>query len=236
MKKIVFVLLTITLLYSTTITGNIINGDSLEKMGNTLITVENDNGAIIVQKFFNNEYLVNVPSGAYLMRAYHYCNGTVDYYNQYNVQVTQEQMNFDIVLLPYELAQLIPDYTPPPLADEKKVNKIELGNEIIIYFVVIAVIIGAFYFMYIKRKTITEKIAEKETSSETEQTHELDDDCKKALEIIKGNEGRMVQKELREIMNFSETKMSLMISELEACGKIKRIKKGRENILKLVSK
>jgi len=236
MKKIVFVLLTITLLYSTTITGNIINGDSLEKMGNTLITIENDNGAIIVQKFFNNEYLVNVPSGAYLMRAYHYCNGTVDYYNQYNVQVTQEQMNFDIVLLPYELAQLIPDYTPPPLADEKKVNKIELGNEIIIYFVVIAVIIGAFYFMYIKRKTITEKIAEKETSSETEQTHELDDDCKKALEIIKGNEGRMVQKELREIMNFSETKMSLMISELEACGKIKRIKKGRENILKLVSK
>lgn len=47
-------------------------------------------------------------------------------------------------------------------------------------------------------------------------------------------EGRILQKDLRKKLPYSEAKVSLMISELEAQGKIKRIKKGRGNILSKV--
>lgn len=231
MKKIVFGLLIITLLYSTTITGKILNGDSLESMNNVLITLENSDGSLIVQKFFNKEYALNVPSGSYLLRAYHYFNGTVDYYNQYKMQINQEQMSFDVVLLPYELAQMIPDYTPPPLANENNILKV--SGLPIEYIAAAVLLMGLIYFLYFKSKKSDENIKDAEQVSLAE-VAEPDEDCKKVLEIIQNNEGRIVQKELREIMNFSETKMSLVVAELEACGKIKRIKKGRENILKLV--
>ncbi|MGV8150973.1 MAG: helix-turn-helix transcriptional regulator [Candidatus Woesearchaeota archaeon] len=58
----------------------------------------------------------------------------------------------------------------------------------------------------------------------------LDPAKPKALLIIKENE-RITQKELRKHFPLSEAKISLIISELEHEGKIKKIKKGRGNIL-----
>jgi|GEM_PF-1897008 uncharacterized membrane protein len=235
MKNIVLGLCIITLLYSTTITGGIVNGDSLEKMNNVLITVENANGGIIVQKLFSAEYSLEISPGSYILRAYHYYNGTVDYYNDYDIQVTSETMNLDIVLLPYELVQLTPDKTPPPLTNQTSINQDIIPQITIDYglaFAAIIIAVVTISFFYFKRKKPDKKEAVEETVQEPK--HELDEDCERAMQIMKENEGRMVQKELREIMNFSETKMSLVVAELEACSMIKRIKKGRENILKLV--
>lgn len=73
-----------------------------------------------------------------------------------------------------------------------------------------------------------------ERPEEKKRSYELDEESKQVLNILKAHEGRAVQKEIREILNYSEPKMSLIIGELEALGFIKRIKKGRQNILKLV--
>jgi uncharacterized membrane protein len=43
---------------------------------------------------------------------------------------------------------------------------------------------------------------------------------------------KMYQKELREILNYSEAKMSILIGELEKRGEISREKIGRDNLLK----
>ena len=52
------------------------------------------------------------------------------------------------------------------------------------------------------------------------------------LEIIKKNEGRITQKDLRkEMPQLSEAKISLIITELEHKGKIEKIKKGRGNVI-----
>ena len=40
---------------------------------------------------------------------------------------------------------------------------------------------------------------------------------------MQDNEGRILQRELRQILNFSETKMSLIISEMEVLGLIKDV-------------
>jgi uncharacterized membrane protein len=55
------------------------------------------------------------------------------------------------------------------------------------------------------------------------------------LKIIKEEGGRTTQKDIRKKIPLSEAKVSLMISELEAKGKIEKIKKGRGNIIILKS-
>ncbi|MBU1112080.1 MAG: hypothetical protein ABIG93_02835 [archaeon] len=57
---------------------------------------------------------------------------------------------------------------------------------------------------------------------------------KRALDVIKTNDGRITQKELRkEMMDISESKVSLIITELEHKGKIEKVKRGRGNIILL---
>lgn len=55
----------------------------------------------------------------------------------------------------------------------------------------------------------------------------------KIVEFIKNEDGRTTQKEIRKNFDLSEAKISLIISELESKGAIKKIKKGRGNIILL---
>ena len=63
-----------------------------------------------------------------------------------------------------------------------------------------------------------------------------DDSLQKIVTFMKQQDGRTTQKELRKQFPFSEAKMSLLIADLEQQKKIKKIKKGRGNILILVQK
>ena len=60
---------------------------------------------------------------------------------------------------------------------------------------------------------------------------EEDDITKKVLKFIKDNGGRTTQKDIRKKFPMSEAKISLVITELEHKNKIKKIKKGRGNII-----
>ena len=56
---------------------------------------------------------------------------------------------------------------------------------------------------------------------------------KQIIELLQKNQGRMTQKEIRKELPLSEAKVSLLITELEYAAKIKKIKKGRGNIIVL---
>jgi uncharacterized membrane protein len=62
-------------------------------------------------------------------------------------------------------------------------------------------------------------------------SHELSSDLQGVLKVLDKNGGRMTQKELRKNFELSEANISLMITELESLGLVKRIKKGRGNII-----
>ncbi len=64
----------------------------------------------------------------------------------------------------------------------------------------------------------------------------LDSVLSEVLEILKKNKGIMSQRELRKELSYSEAKVSLMIAELEDLGYIKKLKKGRGNIITLTKK
>jgi uncharacterized membrane protein len=56
-------------------------------------------------------------------------------------------------------------------------------------------------------------------------SHELSSDLQGVLKVLDKNGGRMTQKELRKNFELSEANISLMITELESLGLVKRIKR-----------
>jgi len=82
-----------------------------------------------------------------------------------------------------------------------------------------------------KPQTREEKLASIEQELENNETPGY---IKRALDVIKANDGRISQKELRkEMIDLSESKVSLIITELEHKGKIEKVKRGRGNIILL---
>ena len=61
----------------------------------------------------------------------------------------------------------------------------------------------------------------------------LPDDLNQVLNVIRESGGRINQVELRQKLPYSEAKVSLMISDLEDRGLVRKIQKGRGNIIVL---
>ena len=89
----------------------------------------------------------------------------------------------------------------------------------------IALIMSLFLFIIVQ---VNKRILKKELIKEIEI---ISDDLNKITTLLKKNKGRMTQKEIRKEIPLSEAKISLMIAELEELGKIKKIKRGRGNII-----
>lgn len=100
-------------------------------------------------------------------------------------------------------------------------------------WIMYAVVIGIFIvvlIIFFKLLPLIWKPAKKEEKVEEEPTA---GDLDKVVGILKKHDGRMTQKDLRKELPLSEAKVSLMVAELEHRGKVKKIKKGRGNILVL---
>jgi len=69
---------------------------------------------------------------------------------------------------------------------------------------------------------------------ETQKKLPLSAELLEILDIIRGHKGRITQKDLRSRLDYSEVKVSLLLSELEKRGNIKKFKNGRENIVVLL--
>ena len=86
--------------------------------------------------------------------------------------------------------------------------------------------------------SVTEPIIEPADNSEIETAAlkklPLSTDLREVLDIIRGHKGRITQKDLRSRLKYSEVKVSLLLSELEKRGLIKKFKNGRENIVILI--
>ena len=86
--------------------------------------------------------------------------------------------------------------------------------------------------------SVTEPIIEPAENSEIEtaalKNLPLSTDLREILDVIRGHRGRITQKDLRSRLEYSEVKVSLMLSELEKRGLIKKFKNGRENIVVLI--
>lgn len=89
--------------------------------------------------------------------------------------------------------------------------------------VLAAIAVAASILLKKKKKMPEEEVQEKKPTPKA--------DLEQVLEFVRKEGGRTTQKDLRRAIPYSEAKISLMIAELEHQGKIKKIKKGRGNII-----
>ena len=194
----------------------------LKLLKNVVVEINTQPKQIIVT---DPSYSFTVSPGTYVIKARY--ENEEEYYLEENITVKEEgKFSHDLILF-YNLED--EDLELPEL-DDLNLQK-PRSNYIIYLLFIIAIIIGFFSQRIFKIKS---KTKESTTEGEVKEIQEeLKDDLKLVLEILKNNNGRINQKDLRKQLNLSEAKVSLMISELESLNKVKRIKKGRGNIIVL---
>ena len=239
LKKLIIVLMLLISIencYAATIYGNIYDQD-LEKMEGR-IEVEVDSSPRQYQVSTDGTYSFFLLVGKYTIKAKYEEYGRIKYIAEEKIVVRDEgRFIHDIVMY------------PSPEEEERLLNKTlkipeddSNGKQTIFLFVIIGsvFVISILLVVYFLRKEKKkEHIQEKEKSfAATEEEKEVDapESLDRVIKIIKENNGRVTQKDIRKQIPLSEAKISLMITELEDKGIVKRIKKGRGNIIILKRK
>ena len=190
----------------------------------------------------NGSYSFEVPPGNYTLSAT-YSAGERHYSTQENLSVQSEgEFTLDLVFLSFappeeiEVEQLPEDlpqtgFTPSPSQNS-------------VFDALLFVLVSAFVFLAIAfalLKTMRASRLEKPARRPQKKTAAVPPvvvtpSQRQLLEQLEKAGGRTTQKELRRLLpNASEAGVSMDLTELEDAGIIKKIKKGRGNIIKLVS-
>jgi uncharacterized membrane protein len=89
--------------------------------------------------------------------------------------------------------------------------------------VIILVIIGSFF-----------GLAKKRSPSQPEGEVRTADGEDKIVQLLESAGGSMLQSEIVRLTGFSKSKTSTILSEMNEKGKIQKVKKGRENLIRLL--
>ncbi|MDD5253761.1 MAG: hypothetical protein PHG05_01480 [Candidatus Nanoarchaeia archaeon] len=103
--------------------------------------------------------------------------------------------------------------------EDESIPDLEENSSPWIPIILFIILIGIILFYFLRKKPKAEK------------KEEVKEDLEKVIQILKKHDGRTTQKELRKELLFSEAKISLMVTELESLNKVRRIKKGRTNVI-----
>ncbi len=172
-------------------------------------------GKVIESVIVNGSYSIDLNPGEYDIEGVLIDNGEVILIGRESIKINDGEYNIDLILLP--ILDNDPDEFDPEtdLGDDKNYA---------IPILIIVLLLAVFY-AYRKKGALKMKITK----------DDLPKDLKDIINIMKDSGGRINQLELRKKLPYSEAKVSLMIADLESKGMIKKIKKGRGNILVLNS-
>ncbi len=229
--------------------GTIFNAD-LQPV-NAIVELDNPKQVFVAT---NGTYSFNVkPNTNYTLKA-----STQTLEETEEINIGDQDVQFDVVLLSsigldngvQDINETIDaisgDYSSETLQDEiTSPNLTIIGIGIAIVAIILA--IGT-YLLYKKRnrktnaKTkppqpkaiIVETKIPQVSQAKLANNPPLDSFKQELLKLIKENDGAVEQKELRKELPWSEARVSIELSELEKMGLIKRIKRGRANLVKLI--
>ncbi len=245
MKKLILpllILLTVSLAVATTLQGTIYN-ENLEVEQDVLVEID----TLPQQKYLAKEgtYTFEVPPGKYILTAR-------KSFSEINEDVEIRDGNdgdkfiFDLFLLPDfaeedDLWQDSEEEFFVEETDDQKEGESNMKYDWWRYALAAVILgyalfrIGKYYRKYGSVRKFRKKM--KVENRKTLEQHKRDlkrepGHLEKAIDIIKKHDGRITQKQLRrEMLHLSETKVSLILTELEYRGKIEKVKKGRGNVI-----
>lgn len=189
------------------------------------------------------EYSFNVSPGYYKIKAVFENAST----NTEALVASEGEFRIDLVMIDVDIGELNADETSLPstlnetLAEEK--TQPPTQGETLAFFAIAALaaaalVATALFFTRFKKqtkieaKTTARKKARREVARIVKEKRvALTREQRELLEKIKGAGSRLTQRELRKQVDYSEAKVSLDLDVLESQGLIKRIKKGRGNII-----
>ena len=238
--SIIGLILPIGLVNAATIHGSVYNV-ILEKESDIKLEIDTLPKQFIISK--DGDYSFNVPNGTYIIKAY-----TTDGYAEENISVFDDgDYIIDIVLAP-----IISEVIDNDLLDTNDISNEDIttvGNNyfpiLIGIILLFALSIMTFLFLVSRQKasgaskddnnrdandSANDSANDTAPSKSVDDNKFMDKNMHLALAFIKNNE-RTTQKDLRKQIPLSEAKISLIVAELEHEGKIKKIRKGRGNIL-----
>lgn len=187
----------------------------------------------------NGTYLFDgLPPGNFTIRAKYYRNNLLELSSEEDIRIMEKEGRFNIDMLLFPPTDPELEY----LGDINLTGDIAQKNEsdlttyilIVIFVLILMVAASGLYYFSGKKKLPAIEIADKIEELQPvviQEKKDLPDDLKDLYAMILKKGGRVTQKDLRSEMKCSEAKVSLMLDDLEDRGYIKKIKKGRSNII-----
>ena len=238
MKKLLVLIITILLLTSlasaATLKGTIYDAN-LEVATDSLIEIDTEPS----QKFLAKEgdYLFEVPQGEYTLKV---TKGFLTTSEQLTVN-NEGEFVYDLFLLEdfTEEDDLWQDTDLQLFTEVKEEEK--QSYEWWRYLVAGILLLYLAYRLlrtrkrYGRLKDFRKSFAKEKKKTVEEHKEEIASEpgyLDRTLEIIKKHDGRISQKQLRkEMLDLSEAKISLILTELEHKGQVEKVKKGRGNVI-----
>jgi len=192
--------------------GAVIHGTvydfGLNKLPNSVVEIDTSPRQQMVA--VGGTYSFSVPPGNYTLSA-RFKDSDIDE----NISaVSDGDYVFDLILLP-NVDELSVETPEVPLVEDV-VQDVPVTSWLVWLFVF--VVLGFVAYKVSRPRNIIKEVS-------------VADDLQKILEFVEKEGGRTTQKDIRKNFPYSEAKISLMIDDLEAKGLLKRIKKGRGNII-----
>ncbi len=234
--------------------GTTYEWSTFEALENTIVLVNSTPPQVLVAS--SGSYTFDLPEGSYRIRAEYYRGNLLEYCAEEEITIVGEgDFVLDLLMFPpIEEAYLYEDINfSEDLFDYEEFPEDEGGSTVLLYATgilsVLAIVSALFLWKRGKKgdgKGGTDGMDGKEdygyepVKPEPEAPEELEQgdaesaipsDLQEVLSIIREHEGRITQKDLRLRLNCSEAKASLMITDLEDRGLVKKVKKGRGNVI-----
>lgn len=236
-------LLLLTGAHAATIQGTIYDGLTLDVLENVVVSVNTNPTQTKLVK--DGIYSFELPPGKYTLKATYTEQGIILLDTAQGLTIeTDGNYTLDLILLPS-----VGDIPDEPLPDGDESIWGQLTTSVLPWLIILAIVLGAVgYFVMQGRKHAQGKELNVKGLDSIPHAHEimnapiptdeinLDQYAHEIMGHLKRGGNRLTQKELREMVNIGEAKVSLVVSELESYGLIKKIKRGRGNILVLTEK
>jgi len=221
--------------------GSIYEWSDLENpLKNVIVEIE-ENATRVQYKVSNDgAYSFDIAPGIYVLRAKYYINNILEFSGEEKLHIEKpdDSRNLDLLLFPptdsdYEYLGDI------NLTGELEPKEPDVANYIAVIIVVLLIALIIIFFLWKKkRKPVIPEPDEIPSEPPVnpimpieKKTEELPDDLRELYDLILKKGGRTTQKEIRKNALYGEAKVSLMLADLEDRGLIKKIKKGRSNII-----
>lgn len=246
MKKLLSLIfgLSLIILFSYSVFGIVLTGtvydSSLNKVSKAIVEIQPHFQRDITEQ---GVYSFEIPSGEYNITVIYVQNGKKEIASEHiSVDNSLEYYNLDLFLFEditeEEGLNNLPEINVDSVIKEK-------SNYIYLLIIIpISIFVGLLFFIKYKKNQFSIKansgLKKIVLTSPVEQKGVVMESFKEftpqtskyiVIDILKKNDGSMTQKDLRKNIPYSEAKVSLWITELESDGKIRKIRKGRGNII-----